>query len=485
MGTTLEEDGFRQMSVQAHGFPERGLFIRERPFALLAIALLFAVAAQFLLVMLFASKSITIRDNWNSALALFFLLTLSSIGVFWPVWIARHRQISWGVGALLAIAGLLMRAPYFGAGPMLEDDHFRYLLDGAMVAKGFSPYALSPEAVLSGSNAATSGIVTAGRSVIEGINFPDLRSMYPGAAQALFALAHLIAPWKIDGLRVVVFGAEVLTALLIWSMLKYTDRSPIQVALYWCNPLMAFCLTGQAHIDAALAPPILIALFAAFRGRGLLAGTAIGFAVSIKLWPVLLGPLLLKAFWPDRKAMAAFVLAGGVTMLLLVGPLLWASMAADAGLAAYAGGWSVNNFPFAWASSLFFHLFGEGTGDRILRGLIVVSVGVASLYLGLRTRTDRPGDLVAATALMAAVVFYLSPAQFPWYSAWFLPLAVASGSWALSFGAVGLPIYYLFFPLAAAGVRHYQSYGLAAFHLLPLILALVFLRRSAPEGVTR
>jgi hypothetical protein len=32
-----------------------------------------------------------------------------------------------------------MRIPYFGAGSMLEDDHFRYLLDGAMVARGLDP----------------------------------------------------------------------------------------------------------------------------------------------------------------------------------------------------------------------------------------------------------------------------------------------------------------------------------------------------------
>lgn len=449
---------------------------RDRRLAILLVAFAVAILTQILLASAFGSRSGAARDHWSLSLALFGLLTVSGGLVVWAVWKARDMAVRWGLVAAIAITGLLMRLPFFGTGPMLEDDHYRYLLDGAMVANGFNPYRWSPERLLAESPPALSAFVEAGRGAIEAINFPDLRSVYPGSAQALFALAHAIAPWSIDGLRLVMGAAEIATALLIWHVLRQNGGPMIAVALYWCNPLMAFSLTGQAHIDAAPAPMILLALLAAGAKRGAGAGIALGLAVGIKLWPVLLAPLLARALWPDRRELLLFAVALGSVTLLTCGPLIWASLSANAGLTAYAGGWSINNAPFAWLSYVFLHVIGPGSGEMILRALVVVIAGGVSLAAGLHAVPDQAG-LIGRAAFVAAWLFYLSPAQFPWYSAWFLPLAAASGAWVLAFGAVGLPVYFLFFPLAAAGLRDLHGYGLAGIHLLPLLGAILLHRR--------
>lgn len=448
----------------------------------LVVTLGIGVITQTALALMYGSAPGSARDMWSVALALSLLLAIPGAGVIWATWRARHVPAGWPMGLVIAVAGLVMRAPYLGAGPMLEDDHFRYLLDGAMVAKGLSPYAFAPDSLLRGADGVPLQLVEAGRTVIAAINFPELRSMYPGAAQALFALSHVIAPWSIDGLRVVILIAEALTTLLIWRLLTVSGRPPLLVALYWCNPLMAFCLTGQAHIDAALAPPIMVALYAAHRRLGLLAGLGLGLAVGIKLWPILLAPLIARTLWPDRRALAAFALALGAATLALCGPLLWASLSVNAGLTAYAGGWSVNNAPYAWLSYAFFLLAGPGTGEVVLRALIILAAAGASLAVAFGKLEGLEG-MVGRAAVLSAVLFYLSPAQFPWYAAWFVPLAVASGSPVLVVATVGLPVYYLFFPLAAAGLRDVHGYGLAAVHLVPvLVLAMLTRRTSRPEA---
>lgn len=423
------------------------------------------------------------RDAWPVALSLGLMLSLSSAGLLWAVWRARDMPTGLVLGLAIAAAGVLMRVPYFGAGPMLEDDHFRYLLDGAMVAHGLSPYAHAPEALLQGVGGALAPLVGAGRAAITSINFPELRSMYPGGAQAAFALAHLVAPWSLDGLRVVFFGAEALAAVLIWRLLVSTGRSPLLVALVWCNPLMAFCLTGQAHADAVIALPILAALIAAHRRAAAMAGLGLGIAAGVKLWPILLAPLVARALWPDRRALAVFTLALGATTLALCGPLFWASLSAHAGLTAYAGGWSVNNAPYAWASYLFLQLVGPGTGEILLRALVVLTAGAASLAVAAR-RPAGLEPLIARAAILAAALFYLSPAQFPWYAAWFLPLASASGAWPFVAASIGLPVYYLFFPLAAAGLRDLHGYGLAFLHLVPVLVVALLIRRSSAAGAS-
>jgi hypothetical protein len=196
----------------------------------------------------------------------------------------------------------------------------------------------------------------------------------------------------------------------------------------------------------------------------------------VKLWPILLAPLLARALWPERKALAAFALTLGLTTILLCGPLMWASLAAQSGLTAYAGGWSVNNAPYAWASWLFLQVIGPGSGEAVLRALVVLAAAATSLVIAAR-QPEGLHDLIGRAALLAAALFYLSPAQFPWYAAWFVPLAAASGRWELAAATVGLPVYYLFFPLALAGHRDIHGFGLAILHPIPVLVLALMARR--------
>ncbi|WP_284180069.1 hypothetical protein [Rhabdaerophilum sp. SD176] len=469
------------MSMEFPAIVGRDRILRESRFFLLLAVLAGAVLVQSAIAFVFGSMPGSARDTWPVSLPLFGLLASSGGLVLWSVWHARSLPDGPCLLSAVAIAGFLMRLPYFGAGPMLEDDQFRYLLDGAMVAHGFSPYALSPQDLLNGSGNPAAGLVASGRPVIEAINFPDLRSVYPGTAQILFALAHRLMPWDMDGIRVLVLAAESITAILIWHVLKVSGRSSLGAALYWCNPLLAFCLTGQAHIDAALVPAVFLALLAGWYGRSLAAGVALGVAVGVKLWPILLAPLLARMFWPAGKAIASFALGLGIISAALCAPLILASLSPNAGLTAYAGGWSVNNAPFAWLSYAALHWIGPTTGEQALR-LTMAALGLSVSLLVAWKRPDTLGGLFGSAALLAASVFYLSPAQFPWYAVWFLPLAIAAGGWALAAATTGLPIYFLFFPLAAAGQRDIHSYWLAALHVMPVLMVGLLVHRSSGQG---
>ncbi len=399
---------------------------------------------------------------------------------------------TWAVGAMI-VTGLLMRLPYFGAPPLIEDDHYRYLLDGALMAYGFNPYAHAPAALL-GSDAPAEAAVLLGlgagaaSETISKVNFPDLRTIYPGTAQLAFALAHMLAPWSLDGLRIVMAGGELMTLLLLLAILRRLGRSPLWAGLFWLSPLMAFTLTGQAHVDALLPPLVLGALLLVASGRGGAAGLLLALAIGVKFWPVLLAPLLLAQLWPDRRAVLRFVVVAGLTAAVLCLPLLIESLRPAAGLAAYAASWSVNNAPYAWMSWWGYLLLGEVTGERVLRLSLAIGAGVLALAVAWHTwREERTGPatlgcLCRRALLVTATLFYLSPAQFPWYVAWMLPLAALLRHRALLLSAATLPIYYLFFPLAVAGLRDLHNYGIAAFHLLPVMVALYLSNRSADSA---
>jgi hypothetical protein len=362
--------------------------------------------------------------------------------------------------AVLAVVafGLGMRLAWFGTPVVLDTDALRYLWDGGLAANGIWPWAAPPAGGVPprlGEPAAALGAR---------MPFAELRTIYPATAQAAFLLAHWIAPWEVAGLRLVLLGAEILGLLLLAALLSRAGLPVMRAAVWWCCPLLPVVLTNAAHVDALLPPLLAGALLATLSGRGALAGGLLGLAAGVKLWPVLLAPLLAR--WLPRGARpgaaAGFGLAGAIT----VGPLLATMTAPDAGLNAYAGGWAANNAPLAWAQAGF-----GPEADGIIRPLLAAAGAAVALGVAFRQPAE-PAALVGGALLVAAATFYLSPAQFPWYAVWFLPFAAALGCRALLLPAVLLPLYYAFFALRGPGLGAAFAHGVAAIHLAGVLAML-------------
>jgi hypothetical protein len=375
--------------------------------------------------------------------------------------------------------GLALRLIWLGAPAPIEDDYHRYLWDGAVLAHGYNPYTLAPADMLAAAGRGELppdllALVRDGEPTLARINFPDLRTIYPGTAQAVFALAHLMAPWSLDGLRLLFLAADGASALLLAALLAAAGRSPLWAALYWCNPFLSQFLIGAAHADALLPPLVLGALLLTIRGRAVLPCLLIGFAAGVKLWPLLLAPLLLRPHLTAPRRLLAGFLALAIPTAATLGPLLHASVTApNAGLAAYASGWANNNAVFMWALEALRPLFGDGSAEGALR-LVLAGAG-AAIAIGVAFRPpSSPAGLIARALIVAAGAFYCAPAQFPWYASWFLPLAAALQFWPLLAVSALLPAYYLFFPFWGTPHFVWFSHVIALAHAIPPALWLMW-----------
>ena len=370
------------------------------------------------------------------------------------------------IAAVLAL-GLAMRLAWFGTPVVLDTDTLRYLWDGALAAHGLSPWGPPPAAGV------PPALGEAGAALHAVLPFAELRSIYPGTAQASFLLAHWIAPWELLGLRLVMLGAEVVALLLLAALLRRAGLPVMRAAIWWCCPLLPLVLANAAHGEALLAPLLVGALLATLGGRGAVAGGLLGLAAGVKLWPVLLVPLLARWLPAGARlpAAAAFGLTAAVTLL----PLLATATAPDAGLNAFATGWLANNAPLAWVQA------GFGPGNvELLRPLLGLAGAVVALAVA-RPPPGEPAALIRGALVVGAATFYLSPAQFPWYAVWFLPFAAALGCRALLLPAVLLPLYYAFFALRGLGLGALFAHGIAAIHLLGVLamLGLSWMRKPA------
>ena len=385
--------------------------------------------------------------------------------------LVRVPPSRFAVAALIA-TGIAMRIAHLGTVAIAETDHFRYLWDGAVVATGYNPYAISPSAARDTPHLAA--LAAAGSKIIAEINFPEYRSIYPGTAQAIFAVAHWLKPWHLDGLRYLLLAADIVTVVLLIALLQHNKRNPLWAAAYWLNPLVVLVSANQTHIDAALPPFILAALLAIERRKAVPAAVSLALAVGIKIWPLLLVPLLIRRLWPDKRAVAILLTTGFATTALVLAPLLLSTLQSGSGLTAYAGGWAMNNPFYLWLTwALWAYLPAAIPSDQMLRATLAAATALIAFHAA-RTPIKDTRDLTTRALVSTAALFYLSPTEFPWYALWFLPLAAACASRPLLFAPVVLPIYFAFFPMAEDGIRQWYHYGLSFLHAVPVLAGLTW-----------
>jgi hypothetical protein len=282
-------------------------------------------------------------------------------GVAWFAALGPLGRMAPRMGGVWAVAGfgLVARLAWLGPAPVLDSDWLRYLWDGGLAAQGGWPWGAAP----AGLDAAAFG--AAAEAVRGKMAFAGLRTIYPVTAQAAFVLAHWIAPWELAGLRLVMLAGEVGTVVLLVLALRRLGLPVMRAAWWWTCPLLPVVLVGGAHVDALLPGLLLGALLAALAGGGVGRGGVLGVAGGVKVWPLLLAPVLGRVL--PRGAVVPAGLALAVSSAVVLVPLLATAWAGDAGLVAYARAWVAGNAPFAWALAL---LGGEAEpGLRLALGL--------------------------------------------------------------------------------------------------------------------
>ncbi len=220
------------------------------------------------------------------------------------------------LGLVLAF-GLLFRVAVLGSPVMLSSDLYRYLWDGRVQWAGLSPYRYPP--------AAAELAPLRDEAVYPNINRPTKVTVYPPGAQAVFALMARVALNSIVAWRVFLLASEIATVALLLALLRRTRSSPAAVIVYAWSPLVVFEGVQAGHVDLVMIPLVLAALAWRQDGSSLRAGIALGAAVLMKLYPL----VMLPAWWRPRTYPLGLTgelpraVAMGVLFALMVGVVVW------------------------------------------------------------------------------------------------------------------------------------------------------------------
>lgn len=354
--------------------------------------------------------------------------------------------------------GLAMRVAMLLSAPILEDDFYRYLWDGAVVADGGNPYEHAPGDMRSDVGGGDSGrlkqLANESGVVNERINHPQLRTIYPPVAQGTFAVAHRMKPWSLGAWRLLLLGIDVATVLLLVVLVRELKLPVLCIAVYWWNPLLVKEAFNSGHMDLVAIPFVLAALLLAVRRRPHWAALLLAVATGVKLWPMLLLPVVLRPIFGDARRVVSVALTYSLATGLVLAPMLTAGLDGDAGLIAYGQRWEMNDALFmalAWLVRLPLGAAGlERYGPLVARSLAFLLL--AAIVARLLWRPVENGrDLCRRATLIVAAAFLLSPTQFPWYYLALVPLLALHGRLSLLLLTALLPLYYLRFYFSARG----------------------------------
>ncbi len=319
---------------------------------------------------------------------------------------AYQRAGAISTRTVLTVAALFHIIGLFGL-PLLEDDHYRYLWDGYRFIESGSPYGAAPAEFFDDSTQPE-----AMRRILDGINYPDIATIYAPGLQAVFGLGYLIAPVELWPVKLLLMLANLgLIALLLRS------AAPRMVLLYAWNPLVFKEVMLTAHPDALLALPLLLAWHYRHTGGIWLKGIFFGLALAVKIsaLPAMAWLLWQKRYWAVPLA--------GLTVVATYLPFVGAANDLP-GLFAFAQGWQFNAAAYAWLLAVL-------DADQAK----LVCAGSAAIAMFLIQYRERASDACPPWHRMFGVLLLFSPVINAWYLLWLLPFAVYSRDiwpWAAS-----------------------------------------------------
>ncbi|WP_224983904.1 hypothetical protein [Geomonas agri] len=324
----------------------------------------------------------------------------------------ERRPWAWSPALILWVA-LILRLMFVLAPAQLSDDIYRYLWDGHNVLSGVNPYAAAPGAVVPPKQL---------RQIHAAINHKEYTTIYPPAAQFIFAAGTALCG-TVAGLKAFLVLIDLALCALMMYLLRKVGLPAWRAVLYAWNPLPILEIAGSGHVDGAgmalfLAAFSLLLVYGGKRGGAACAGAVYAAAALVKLFPLVLGPVLfLLAPRPRRLHFLGGFCCGSLLLMIPFMPDL--ARILDS-LAIYAKNWEFAGFAFKTLRGS----TGSGNFARLaLVSVLLLCVAALSRRVAVAleapdgTDTDMRGRRALGTCYAVTMVLLLTtPTLQPWYA---------------------------------------------------------------------
>lgn len=322
------------------------------------------------------------------------------VGVWGAVLLWLYYKVTYSVREVLMVT-ILLRVAVFGMEPGLSDDTYRYVWDGLVQSEaGQNPYAFRPDAPELRALQDT--------PVFEKLNSPSFYSVYPPVSQYVFRMAASVSggDWKTTyySIKVIICVIEICG---VWLLLFLVSTR--KAILYAWNPVTVMELAGQGHTEALAAAFLILAVYLWRKRRSVLSVAAVTIAGLVKLYPLVLLPLVL------RRTGWKGVLVSLVTVAWLVIPYVDQRALPNIreSLDLYVRYFEFNSGLYYTVKGIFRAITGDDFSKSI--GPVFQWIFVATLPLIYWIDAKYRRSMVTGMVMILSAFFLLSTTIHPWY----------------------------------------------------------------------
>lgn len=310
---------------------------------------------------------------------------------------------------IIFLFGVLFRLVLIPAVPSTSDDVYRYIWEGKLVYHGENPFEKAPD--------------NPDLKYLHSQDYPDLvtyknmTTIYPAAAQLIFLTGYLLSGENDLGLKLLYLLAEIFTFIFILKILTLRKISKSLLILYAWLPLPIMEYFINSHIDVVGITFFVIFIYYMLIDKYTVAVFPFALSILIKLYPIIVLPLLMK-----KLRLKNFVFFSSVLIVILtVGMVLFIpdERSVNASLFTYLSTWSFNGSFF----SLFNLIFND---SYIARSIILILFMAAVGNIAIRYQDFLMGVYgVWICFIMFAATLY------PWYLGWIAAINPMFGFYSL------------------------------------------------------
>jgi len=431
---------------------------------------------------LFVSNTLTYDANPTKPQIILFVIQRILVGLLFFITIlninklpVKENWIAW-----IIFTGLFARLLLIPSSPILEDDFYRYMWDGAVTSNEYNPYVHSPQDVMDKKYDVPDKILSLADDsgeIIKKINHPKIKTLYPALSQVIFAISFYFFPWSITGWKLVMLVGDIFLLFFIIKILKELALPISYAAIYWLNPVVLHEFFNTAHYDLFALLFTAISIYYFLKDEYITSSITLALAVGFKLWPILLLPIMLRKISNQKaKALISFAVFSFFALIIFI-PVLRAGLSENQGFVKYASNW-INNAAFFTLLKDSIELFTNTfkiyyvCADCIARW-ITGGIIFLTLVLLIRKPAQNNLELTDKFLLIVAVSFLISPTQFPWYLTWLILPLIFSPRVSLLMYVFLIPLYHL----------HYdKEYFIYIQHIPVIILFLYEIKKGAGFG---
>jgi hypothetical protein len=310
------------------------------------------------------------------------------------LYFGENKNISWSPFFIMSVA-IILRFFYVFRAPELSDDIYRYLWDGLQILEGNNPYAYAP--------LDTQPFDDMSADLLKKVNHPELITIYPPAAQLIF-LTGVFMTKSVIGFKTMLCIIDLATCMVIIKILAKMELPVWRSVLYAWHPLPVLEIASSGHIDGAGIFFFLLTIYflqsmnetekkiSSLKESSFLffAGSALGTATLVKLYPLFLLPCFFIVTAGFRRLLFGLGVIASITILTI--PFMPDLFKIFDTLGIYLKNWEFSSFAFRTLRNV----TSSGSVSRLFLMLIFLSVGIFVTVRLQRKRMQEESDALSS-----------------------------------------------------------------------------------------